>query len=73
MSHTFETQVWYVCCTDIHWLFPCVPRYEESAELYAQTQVSFEEVTLKLLQNNQKNALKIFLKQKLDRLAIQVD
>ncbi|KAJ8299391.1 hypothetical protein KUTeg_023451 [Tegillarca granosa] len=40
-------------------------RYEESAEMYAQTQNSFEEIALKFIKLNKKDALKSFLRRKL--------
>ncbi|RZF33225.1 hypothetical protein LSTR_LSTR014030 [Laodelphax striatellus] len=43
-------------------------QYEQSALLYAETQSSFEEVALKFLQVWQIEALKIFLKKKLEML-----
>ena len=43
----------------------CVDRYEKSAETYALTQHSFEEVTLKFINLEQKEALKQFLIHKL--------
>ncbi|XP_018319047.1 vacuolar protein sorting-associated protein 18 homolog isoform X2 [Agrilus planipennis] len=45
--------------------------YEASAQRYAETQTSFEEVCLKFIQVDQKNALKIFLKKKMERLSPQ--
>uniref|UniRef100_A0A1B6D9S6 Vacuolar protein sorting-associated protein 18 homolog n=1 Tax=Clastoptera arizonana TaxID=38151 RepID=A0A1B6D9S6_9HEMI len=45
--------------------------YEESAARYAETQSSFEEIALKFLQVWQIQALKIFLKKKLERLKPQ--
>ncbi|XP_075230673.1 vacuolar protein sorting-associated protein 18 dor isoform X2 [Lycorma delicatula] len=43
-------------------------KYEESALVYAETQSSFEEIALKFLQVWQIEALKIFLKKKLEKL-----
>ena len=47
-------------------------RYIESAETYAQTQASFEEVTLKFIKLDNKEALKTFLLRKLISLRPQV-
>ena len=49
-----------------------VCRYMESAEVYAQTQNSFEEVTLKFIRLEEKDALKAFLLKKLAGLKAQV-
>ncbi|XP_047356828.1 vacuolar protein sorting-associated protein 18 homolog isoform X3 [Vespa velutina] len=46
-------------------------QYEESALIYADTHSSFEEISLKFLQEWQIEALKIFLKKKLDGLKSQ--
>lgn len=46
-------------------------QYEESANIYAQTYKSFEEVALKFIQLEQKDALKIFLRKKMDGLKPQ--
>ncbi|XP_015172039.1 PREDICTED: vacuolar protein sorting-associated protein 18 homolog isoform X2 [Polistes dominula] len=46
-------------------------QYEESALTYADTHSSFEEISLKFLQEWQIEALKIFLKKKLDGLKSQ--
>ncbi|XP_058794794.1 vacuolar protein sorting-associated protein 18 homolog isoform X2 [Phymastichus coffea] len=45
--------------------------YERSALIYAETHSSFEEISLKFLQENQIEALKTFLKKKLDGLKPQ--
>ena len=47
-------------------------RYRESALVYAQTQASFEEITLKFIRLEQKDALKAFLQKKLNGLKQQV-
>ena len=39
------------------WLF----RYDKAAQLYAQTEASFEEVALKFMEVKQEDALQIFL------------
>ncbi|XP_064634570.1 vacuolar protein sorting-associated protein 18 homolog [Lineus longissimus] len=46
-------------------------KFEESANLYAQTHNSFEEVALKFIQVEEKNALKTFLMKKLSSLSVQ--
>lgn len=46
-------------------------QYEESAELYAQTHNSFEEIALKFLQSEQDSALRVFLLKKLTSLKSQ--
>lgn len=46
-------------------------RYIESAERYAQTQSSFEEVCLKFIKVNEEQALNVFLKMKLHNLEAQ--
>lgn len=46
-------------------------QYDESAVHYAQTQSSFEEISLKFLKVRQMQALKLFLKKKLDLLRPQ--
>ena len=43
-------------------------KYDESADVYAQTHKSFEEITLKFVKLEQKDAIKTFLKRKLDGL-----
>lgn len=43
-------------------------RYEESAELYTNTQCSFGEIALKFLQASEINALKLYLTKKLQQL-----
>ena len=43
-------------------------RWEESAEHYAETKASFEEVTLRFMDLEDKNALKNYLKKKLEKL-----
>ena len=45
--------------------------YELSAQRYAETQSSFEEICLKFIQVNQQDSLKIFLRRKLDTLKPQ--
>lgn len=45
-------------CFQISYIF----RYDESAVHYAQTQSSFEEISLKFLQARQMHALKLFLR-----------
>ena len=49
-------------------------RYLESAEMYAQTQNSFEEVALKFIRLDDKlyDALRKFLHKKLESLRVQV-
>ncbi len=47
--------------------------YQRSAEMFAQTQNSFEEVALKFIQLHQKEALKTFLLKKLAGLRLQVE
>ncbi len=47
-------------------------RFVESAEIFAETQNSFEEVTLKFIQLPEKDALKTFLLSKLASLKPQV-
>jgi hypothetical protein len=44
-------------------------RYQDAALTFSQSQLSFEEVALKFLQVNRKDALKIFLLKKLESLA----
>ncbi|XP_076258770.1 vacuolar protein sorting-associated protein 18 dor isoform X1 [Rhynchophorus ferrugineus] len=46
-------------------------QYQLSAERYAETQSSFEEICLKFIQVNQSDALKILLRNKLSRLKPQ--
>ncbi|XP_060521918.1 vacuolar protein sorting-associated protein 18 homolog isoform X2 [Cylas formicarius] len=46
-------------------------KYELSAQRYAETQSSFEEICLKFIQVNQADSLKIFLRNKLDALGPQ--
>lgn len=46
-------------------------KYLESAEMYAQTQNSFEEVALKFIRLDNKDALRKFLHKKLDSLRVQ--
>nr|CAI5818148.1 unnamed protein product [Callosobruchus analis] len=46
-------------------------QYELSAQRYAETQSSFEEICLKFIQVNQSDALKVFLRSKLDTLKPQ--
>lgn len=46
-------------------------RFEKSALIYADTHSSFEEISLKFLQENQIEALKTFLKKKLEGLKPQ--
>lgn len=46
-------------------------KYVESAERYAETQSSFEEVCLKFIKVNEEQALNVFLKKKLDNLEPQ--
>ena len=43
-----------------------------AAKFYAQTQASFEEVALKFIQVEEKQALRMFLLKKLDSLKSQV-
>ena len=47
-------------------------RYEESADMFALTQNSFEEVALKLIKLPNKDALKMFVQRKLSSLRSQV-
>jgi hypothetical protein len=47
-------------------------RYEESAVLYAQTRNSFEEVALKFIRLDRKDALRSFILKKLSSLSSQV-
>ena len=47
-------------------------RYQQSAQLYALTQVSFEEVALKFLQVRDSDALKVFLLKKMGSLKTTV-
>ncbi|KAJ8929810.1 hypothetical protein NQ314_017407, partial [Rhamnusium bicolor] len=46
-------------------------KYELSAQRYAETQSSFEEICLKFIQVDQQDALKLFLRSKLDTLKPQ--
>lgn len=46
-------------------------QYELSAERYAETQCSFEEICLKFIQVNHEDALNIFLRKKLDKMKPQ--
>lgn len=46
-------------------------QYELSAQRYAETQSSFEEICLKFIQVDQQDALKLFLRSKLDTLKPQ--
>ncbi|EFA08901.1 Vacuolar protein sorting-associated protein 18 homolog-like Protein [Tribolium castaneum] len=46
-------------------------QYELSAQRYAETQSSFEEICLKFIQVDQQDSLKIFLRRKLDTLKPQ--
>ena len=46
--------------------------YSFAAKCYAQTQVSFEEVALKFIQVEERQALRMFLLKKLDSLKNQV-
>ena len=48
-------------------------RYLDSAEMYAQTQNSFEEVALKFIRLDDKDALRKFLHKKLESLRLQVN
>lgn len=43
-------------------------KYELSAQIYAEAESSFEEICLKYIQADQQDALKIFLRRKLDNL-----
>ena len=43
-------------------------RYQDAALTFSESQLSFEEVALKFLEVNRKDALKIFLMKKLDSL-----
>lgn len=43
-------------------------KFHEAAVLFSQSQLSFEEVTLKFIQVNRKDALKTFLLKKLETL-----
>lgn len=45
--------------------------YETSAQRYAETQSNFEEICLKLIEKNQQDALKLYLRSKLDTLKAQ--
>ena len=54
------------CC------LPCTCRYQESAMMYAQTQNSFEEIALKFIKLDGKDALKSFIQKKLSSLRTQV-
>ena len=47
-------------------------RFAESAVVFAQTQTSFEEIALKFIDLKQTEALKAFLKKKLDSLSSKV-
>jgi len=47
-------------------LFECFLRYETSAQYYAQTRMSFEEITLKFIEANKEVALRGYLEKKLD-------
>lgn len=47
-------------------------RYQESAMMYAQTQNSFEEIALKFIKLDGKDALKSFIQKKLSALRPQV-
>ena len=47
-------------------------RYQDAALTFSQSHLSFEEVALKFLQVNRKDALKIFLLKKLESLAPSV-
>lgn len=42
--------------------------YEKSAEIFAETQSSFETICLKFLENNEINALKVYLSKRLEAL-----
>lgn len=46
-------------------------QYEVSAQRYAETQSNFEEICLKFIQVNQREALKLYLRSKLDTLKAQ--
>lgn len=46
-------------------------KYETSAQRYAETQSNFEEICLKFIQVNQTDALKLYLRSKLDTLKAQ--
>ena len=56
----------------IYQTLPLSSRYLESAEMYAQTQNSFEEVALKFIRLDDKDALRKFLHKKLESLRVQV-
>lgn len=43
-----------------------IGRFEESAQCYAQTRVSFEEVTLKFIESKKEVALRVYLERKLE-------
>ena len=47
-------------------------RFEESAMMYAQTQNSFEEIALRFIKLDKKDALKSFIHKKLQSLKPQV-
>ena len=47
-------------------------RYQDAALTFSQSQLSFEEVTLKFIQVNKKDALKTFLLKKLESLGEKV-
>lgn len=44
-------------------------RYEDAAIVFSRSRLSFEQVTLKFMQINKKEALKLFLRRKLDSLS----
>lgn len=50
----------------------CHYSYTNAAKCYAQAQVSFEEVALKFIQVDERQALRMFLLKKLDSLKNQV-
>ena len=55
-----------------HWLINYHYSYTNAAKCYAQAQVSFEEVALKFIQVEERQALRMFLLKKLDSLKNQV-
>ena len=57
----------------LHFAHTCIKfSYPGAAKCYAQTQVSFEEVALKFIQVEERQALRMFLLKKLDSLKNQV-
>ena len=72
VSLLFFVPVCHVCGMVLDNICLYMYRYQDAALTFSQSQLSFEEVALKFLQVNRKDALKIFLLKKLESLAPSV-